>query len=348
MKRCLKPKLMLALLVFCLALLPSFVIAQDNTLTLITHDSFSVSEDVLARFEAETGIKVEVLTLGDTGSLVNQAILSKDAPLGDVLFGVDNTFLSRALEADLFEPYASPELENVPDSFLLDEENRVTPVDYGDVCINYDIAYFETNDLPLPQSLADLTAPTYQNLLVVQNPATSSPGLAFLLATIEVFGEEEALAYWQALLANGALVVDGWETTYFGYFSAVAEGGTYPLVVSYASSPPFTVDEATGIASTASLVFDAMCFRQIEFVGILRGTSKQREARAWVDFMLGDAFQADVPLQMYVFPVREDVQLPEIFEEFAQVPASPVLMDSATLEANRERWIQAWLENVLR
>jgi thiamine transport system substrate-binding protein len=338
----------LVFLVLCFLLSSLSVTAQGSTLTLITHDSFSVSEAVLARFEAETGIKVDVLTLGDTGSLVNQAILSKDAPLGDVLFGVDNTFLSRALEADLFEPYISPELKNVSDSFLLDDQNRVTPVDYGDVCINYDIAYFETNELPLPQSLADLADPMYQNLLVVQNPATSSPGLAFLLATIQVFGEEEAFAYWQALLGNGTLVVDGWETAYFGHFSAVAEGGTYPLVVSYASSPPFTLDEATGIASTASLVFDEMCFRQVEFVGILKGTSKQREARAWVDFMLSDAFQADVPLQMYVFPVREGVQLPEAFEAFAQVPENPVLMDSATIEANRERWIQAWLENVLR
>lgn len=325
--------------------------SSSTTLTVITHDSFNLSESLLADFEADTGIRVEILRSGDAGQVVNQSILSKENPLGDVLFGVDNTFLSRALDAELFIPYESPLLADVPEEFLLDKEYRVTPIDYGDVCLNYDIAYFEENDLPLPESLSDLTKPQYRGLLVVQNPATSSPGLAFLLATIAQFGTEgdyTFLDFWSDLVENEVLVVDGWETAYFGYFTAASEDGTYPLVVSYASSPPFTIDEESGMPTTASIVADGTCFRQIEFIGILSGTEKEKAAQQFVDFMLSIPVQEDIPLQMYVFPVNKRAELPSEFAEFALVPLVPATLPAEEIEANREEWIQAWSEVVLR
>ncbi|MBC7869701.1 MAG: thiamine ABC transporter substrate-binding protein [Chitinophagaceae bacterium] len=253
--------------------------AQDNTLTLVTYDSFAISEDVQAAFEEQAGVTLEIIRLADAGIMVNQSILSRENPLGDVLYGVDNTFLSRALDADLFVPYESVDLENIPDEFKLDEEFRVTPVTYGDVCLNYDVAYFEENDLALPQSLMELTAPEYRGLLVVQNPATSSPGLAFLLATIAVFGETGEYIYldfWNDLLDNDVLIVDGWTEAYYTYFSAPGRDGDRPLVVSYASSPPVEIyfsDPAPETAPTGAIVADDMCFRQVEFAGILQGTS---------------------------------------------------------------------------
>lgn len=325
--------------------------AQDETLTLLTHDSFNVSESVLSAFETATGIKVQILRSGDAGTMLNQAILSKANPLGDVLFGVDNTFLGRALDADLFVAYESSLLETIPETFRLDPQNRVTPVDFGDVCLNYDKAYFEQADLPLPESLQDLTQPEYKGLLVVQNPATSSPGLAFLLATVAVFGETGEYTYldfWRDLVTNEVLVTEGWEDAYFGQFTAGGGEGTRPLVVSYASSPPFTVDEETGKAATASIVADQTCFRQIEFVGILAGTPRLEAAQQFVDFMLSLPFQEDVPLQMYVFPVNPEADLPELFAAFAQLPEVPIAVDFEAINANREKWIQAWTETVLR
>lgn len=326
--------------------------AQDaNTLTVVTHDSFNVSEDVLQAFMDETGITVEILRAGDAGQVVNQSILSKNNPLGDVLFGVDNTFLSRALDAEIFIPYESPYLAGVEEQFILDAEHRVTPIDYGDVCLNYDIAYFEDNNLPVPASLSDLAEPEYNGLLVAMNPATSSPGLAFLLTTIAEFGTEgdyTYLDYWTDLVANDVLIVDGWEEAYFGYFTAGSEEGTYPLVVSYASSPPFTYNEETGTATTASITAPGTCFRQIEFAGILQGTDSETAAQQFIDFMLGEAFQTDLPLQMYVFPVNPDAQLPESFTEFAAVAEVPAQIDYADIETNRDDWIAAWTETVLR
>ena len=328
---------------------------ETNVLTVVAHDSFIYTEEVVDQFEAETGITVEVLRLGDAGTMLNQVILSKDNPLGDVIFGVDNTFLGRALEEDLFIPYASSALETVPEAFQLDPENRVTPIDFGDVCLNYDAAYFEAADLELPASLEDLTLPAYQDALVVQNPATSSPGLAFLLLTVAAFGDEgdyTYLDYWQDLIANGVTIAEDWTDAYYGEFSGVAgSGGTHPLVMSYASSPPaevFFADPPVETAPTGAVVADGTCFRQIEFAGILRGTDNEAAAQQFIDFMLSREFQEDMPLQMFVFPVNAEAELPEVFAEHAAMPENPVTLDPAEIAANRDEWIQAWTETVLR
>ncbi|GAB5489789.1 MAG: thiamine ABC transporter substrate-binding protein [Phototrophicaceae bacterium] len=330
-------------------------VAQDEpvTITLITHDSFNVSTELIDNFQAETGIVIDILRAGDAGQVVNQSVLSAGNPLGDVLFGVDNTFLSRALNGEIFLPYESPLLENVNEQFILDEDFNVTPISYGDVCINYDIAYFEDNALDIPESLADLTSSDYEGLLVVENPATSSPGLAFLMATVAEFGEVSDdneysyLDFWTDLVNNNTLIAEDWSTAYYGNFTQGSEDGTYPLVVSYASSPPFSYSEDIDDATTASIVADGTCFRQIEFAGILDGTEHEAEAQQVIDWMLSVAFQEEVPDQMYVFPVNNDAELPELFAEYAQIPDVPADLDYASIEENRDMWIQDWLETVL-
>ena len=320
----------------------------DVTLTLLTHDSFDVSEDVLAQFTDETGVEVSVTPSGDAGTALNQAILTKDAPQGDLLFGVDNTFLSRALDEDLFVPYESPMLESVPDDLVLDDEHRATPVDVGDVCLNYDREWFADADVDVPTDLDDLTDEDYEGLLAVTNPATSSPGLAFLLATIERFGEDEAFAMWEELADADVVVTDGWSEAYYDEFSGTG-GGERPLVVSYASSPPaevFFADPQPDEAPTG--VIEETCFRQIEHVGILAGTEHEEEAQLLVDFMLDVPFQEDMPLTMFVFPVNEDAELPEVFAEHAEEPEDPFEMGFEEIGEHREDWIEEWTATVLR
>jgi thiamine transport system substrate-binding protein len=324
--------------------------AEPTVITLMTHDSFAASEKVLAEFEKANNAKIKVLPAGDAGAALNQAILSKNNPLGDVFFGVDNTFLSRALKADIFEPYNSPALSDVPDQFKLDPTNRLLPVDYGDVCLNYDKAWFARKGIRPPANLEDLTKPAYKGLTVVENPATSSPGLAFLLATIGHFGEKGYLNYWKALRANDVLVVDGWQQAYYSNFTAASDGNR-PIVVSYASSPPAEVYFAkTPLteAPTGVVVSDGSCFRQVEFVGILKGTKHPALARKLVDFMLSKTFQEDVPLQMFVFPVNQKAGLPDVFVKFAQMPEKPAYVSPQAIDANREAWIEAWTQTVLR
>jgi thiamine transport system substrate-binding protein len=317
-----------------------------QTITIMTHDSFAIGEDVIKSFEADNNAKVVFLQSGDAGSVLNQAVLTKDAPLADVLFGVDTTFLSRALDADIFEAYQSPALSDIADEFKLDSSNRALPVDYGDVCINFDKNYFTENNLPIPVTFEDLAKPEYKDLLVVENPATSSPGLAFVLATRAHFGDDY-LAYWQSLKANGVVVVDGWETAYYTNFSASSGKGPQPMVVSYASSPAaevFFASEPLTESPTASIVASDMCFRQIEFVGILKNTPNQALAQKFVDFMLSQQFQEDMPLNMFVYPVNKNAQLPEVFTNFAQVAESPAALSYSEIAANRDSWIEAWTQ----
>lgn len=323
---------------------------EPRPLTVMTHDSFAISEGLIREFEQANNVKINFLKSGDTGAALNQAILSKAAPLADVFYGVDNTFLSRALEAGIFDSYASPQLENFPEELKLDLKNRALPVDYGDVCLNYSKAFFAKNDLPLPASLDDLLKPEYNGLLVVENPATSSPGLAFLLATIQKYGDPGYLDYWKALRANGLVVVDGWETAYYTNFSGSSGNGPQPLVVSYASSPAAEVVFAStplDDAPTASVTAPGTCFRQIEFVGILTGTQNRDLAEKFIDFMLSVPFQEDLPLNMFVYPANPQAALPEVFTQYAQ-PANEPASAPAALDAQRDAWIAAWDQAVLR
>jgi thiamine transport system substrate-binding protein len=320
-----------------------------RTLTVMTHDSFAMSDDVLAAFEEANNVKVTFLKAGDTGSALNQAILAKGSPLADVFYGVDNTFLSRALTEDIFEPYAAPALAQIPDAFELDPKQRLLPVDYGDVCLNYDLGWFEQEGLAPPASLADLAAPAYQGLSVVTNPATSSPGLAFLFATIAAFGEEGYLDYWLSLKGNDVRIVNDWESAYYTEFTRA--GGDRPIVLSYGSSPAFEMiyaDPPLEKAPTGALVSANACFRQVEFVGILRGTQKRDLAEQWIDFMLSTAFQEDMPLNMFVFPVLPEAKLDPAFEQYLFIPAEPANLPAELIDAQRESWIQEWTESILR
>ncbi|MCD6290127.1 MAG: thiamine ABC transporter substrate-binding protein [Anaerolineae bacterium] len=324
--------------------------AEHPTLVLMTHDSFNISDSLIKQFEQETGATFKVLRAGDAGAALNQAILSKDNPLADVFFGVDNTFFGRAIQADIFESYDSPKLAEIPDELDLDSQHRLLPVDFGYVCLNYDKAYFAEKGLDVPQRLEDLTRPEYKGLLVVENPATSSPGLAFLITTVAYFGEDGYLNFWQKLRENDVYVTDGWEDAYYGQFSGGSGKGTRPLVVSYATSPAAEVYFSEGKlkeAPTGNILPEGGSFRQIEFVGILKGAKHPDLARKWVDFMLSRPFQEYIPLQMFVYPANETAALPEVFQKFAQVPSAPAKITPEEIDAGRERWIDAWTKVVL-
>ena len=320
--------------------------SDSRTVTLVTHDSFAVSKADLRAFEADHDVKVKILKSGDAGSALNQVILTKGKPLGDAMFGVDNTFLTRATKADVFAPYTPNALADVPESYRLDASNELTPVDYGDVCVNYDRAALAAKGVVAPTSLDDLTDPRYRGMLVVENAASSSPGLAFLLATVAKYGDGWR-DYWSKLRANGLKVVDGWEQAYYDDFAGGGQHGTYPLVVSYASSPPDGVTQGTPAVAPTGAALDT-CFRQVEFAGVLRGAAHPTLARDLVDWMLSQRFQTGVPEQMYVYPVRTGVAVPANWARYAPVPSAPFTLAPARIARHRNTWIDQWTETVLR
>ncbi|MEY2454899.1 MAG: thiamine transport system substrate-binding protein [Acidimicrobiaceae bacterium] len=318
---------------------------KGRTITLVAHDSFAVSDSVLKEFSDRTGITVNVVKGGDAGAVVNQAILTKDHPQGDVLYGIDNSLLTKGLDAGLFESYTSPELANVDTAFTLydDQERRVTPVDESDVCLNYD------KRAVAPTSLDDLTTTAFKDKVVVENPATSSTGLAFLLSTIVKYGEDKYLDYWRALKANGVKVDDGWDQAYNNDFTLGSGGtGTRPVVVSYATSPPADVVFASPPKTTTDVgVVDDVCYRQVEFAGVLKGTAHADAAHAFIDFLLSKAFQEDMPLNMFVYPVRTGAALPPEFTAYSTKPASVHELAVDTVGQKREQWIKDWTSTVL-
>lgn len=322
-----------------------------HVLTVMTHDSFSATDTVIQAFEESNNARVTFIKSGDAGATLNKAILSKDSPLADVLFGVDNTLLSRALEANIYQPYASPNLKNIPSEYKLDTTDRALPVDSGYVCVVYDKAYFSSHKLPAPQTFEDLTKPEYKGLLVTENPATSSTGLDFLLATVKHFGDPDYLGYWKKLRDNGVVVVDGWETAYYTNFSGQSGNGSQSMVVSYGTDAAYEVmNSPTPLTDppVAAVVGPDTCFRQVEFIGILRGTKEEALAQKFVDFILSGQFQADIPIQMAVYPVLSNVALPNAFTTFAQIPSQPAVLPYEEIAKNRDAWLQAWSDTVLR
>jgi thiamine transport system substrate-binding protein len=314
-----------------------------ETLTLLAHDSFAggVGEDTFAAFTAETGIEVEVLAGGDAGAMVNQAVLSKDNPVADVLFGVDDTFLSRALDEDAFSPYRSELTDDVVPG-LAAETDRVTPIDYGDVCFNYDKAWFTDSGLAIPTDLDGLKGDLIAPLVTVEHPATSSPGLAFLLATVGVYGENEWIGWWDGAKDNGINVASDWDTAYYGDFTRY--GGDSPIVMSYASSPPAEVifaEEPLDEAPTG--VIEAGCYRQVEYAGVLSGTPYPESAGRLIDYMLSVEFQEQIPLTWFVFPANAEAELPREFLDHTTIPADPIRLDADVIAENRDRWIDEWI-----
>ncbi|MGK5692242.1 thiamine ABC transporter substrate-binding protein [Streptomyces sp. URMC 128] len=327
---------------------------DSKTVTLVSHDSWAASKDVIAAFEKQSGYKVNVLEDGDAGQAVNKAVLTKDNPQGDVFFGVDNTLLSRALDNGLFQSYEAKGSDRIAPEYRADQDkHRVTPIDTGDICVNYDKKYFADHKLDPPRSFDDLVKPEYKNLLVTENASTSSPGLGFLLGTAAKYGDGGWEGYWKKLKANGVKVVDGWEQAYNEEFSGSAGGkkakGDRPLVVSYASSPPVEVVYADPKPAEAPTgVAQGTCFRQVEYAGLLSNAKNTKGGKALLDFLISERFQEDMPLNMYVYPVREGAQVPPEFVKYGPQAEDPETMDPAKIADNRDQWVKSWTSLVLK
>ena len=322
-----------------------------GNLVVLTNDSFDIGKEIIAQFEKDNNASVTIQKAGSSGQVLNRAILEKGNPSGDLLYGVDNTFLSRALREEIFIKYKSGQINNIPAQFILDDTFHVSPVDYGYVNINYDIAYLDDKGLAPPASLEVLTQPEWDGRLVVENPATSTPGLAFLIATVSYFGEDDDydyLDFWAGLKENNVAVKEGWSEAYYTDFSKY--GGDRPLVVSYATSPAaelFFSEGAYEVPPTGNVLVDKATFLQIEGIGILKGTKNESLAKKFIDFVLDLPFQEDIPGRMFVYPVNSKAQTPDYFQ-YAEVPTAPSDISAATIDAKRDEWIDAWTSVVIR
>ncbi len=303
--------------------------SPENTVTVLTHDSFELDPEAQKRFEEESGYTLSTVSPGDAGMVLNQLILNKDKPTVDAVFGIDNFSAQQAVDEGVLAEYVP---ENNPGAEY-GVANQLTATDIGDVCLNVDKQWFADNGVAEPTSFEDLTKPEYRDLLVVTNPATSSPGLAFLVGTTEHFGAGWQ-EYWKDLLANGTKVSDSWSDAFYSDFSGADGEGPYPIVLSYSSSPAYLQGAIGNV--------DATCVRQIEYSGVVKGAENEEGAQAFVDFMVSEELQATLPETMYVYPVDQDVELPEEWARYASLAEDPIVPDPETVAANRTEWIKQW------
>ncbi len=332
---------------FLLLFLTSLAFTQ--TITVLTHNSFNISKEVIANFTEQTGIEIRFLEGGDAGETVNRAILTKKRPLADLLYGVDNSLIAKAIKEDIFEPYESELLGNILPSYTSDFKGFATPIDVGFVNFNLDKKWFQENSLVFPTDISQLTEETYRGLTVVENPVSSSPGLAFMLATIAKF-DEDWLNYWADLRDNDLLITEGWTEAYYTAFTRY--DGDRPIVLSYASSPAAEVvfaEKKLEDAPTANLFCESCVYRQIEAVGILKNTKQPEAAKAFIDYMLSINFQEDIPLNMFVYPINQKAKLPEVFA-YSQVPQEDEIahLPADTIEENLADWLEDWTKVVLQ
>lgn len=312
-------------------------LTESKTLTVVTHDSFNLDDATKAKFAAETGYTVTYVAPGDAGTTVNQLVLTKDSPMGDVVYGIDNTFAGRAISTGILRPYNSPALPESAKAYEVGTDAQLTPIDHGEVCVNADASWYKAKGLAVPKTLDDLTKPEYKGQLVAMNPASSSPGLAFLMATVAAKGDPGYLDYWKQLKANGMKVSGGWSDAYSNDFTASSKGA-YPLMVSYSSSP---------VDSPKAVVLTDTCFGQVEYAGVIAGAQNAVGAQKFIDFMLSHEVQAQLPEQMYMYPVDATVALPASWERYAAKVDKPLTLPVADIDAGRTTWIKAWTAAVI-
>ncbi len=315
---------------------------SPRTLVVATHDSWAMSKDVLATFKAKTGITVKVQPQGDAGELTNKLVLTKDDPLADGVYGIDNSFAPRAVSDGVFTTYASTALPAAAQKYRLagGAQDLLTPIDFSDVCVNVDDTWFAKNRIPAPRTLDDLTKPAYKHLFVTPGATTSSPGLAFLAATVAAKGEGGWQAYWKKLMANGTKLDAGWTDAYEVDFTAGGGKGSRPIVTSYSSSPPFTIPEGKTVPTTSALL--DTCYRQVEYAGVLAGSKNPVGMKKFIDFMLGQEFQKALPDNMYVYPVDPTVALPDSWAAYAKTSPKPFRLPAEQVADNLGPWLREW------
>jgi thiamine transport system substrate-binding protein len=315
---------------------------SDPTVVTIVHNGYLYfPDDVLQAFEEESGLTVEFIAPGDSGPLVNALVLTKDHPLGDVVFGIDTTFASRAIDEGLFEDYTSgaPAATDAA-AYGIPGSSALTAIDYGDVCINVDHQWFAEQGTLEPVTLEDLIKPEYRGLLSVISPVEgSATAVAFLLATTVRYGDAWP-QYWTALVENDVHIVGSWSEAYDTDFSGSSEGGSYPLVVSYDSSPFGSVGE-DGVATTGML--PETCFRVVEYAGVLANAANPEAAHKVIDWMLSDEVQASRPDYMWMYPVSGAVELSEEWAQYAPPSDDWMTLDPATIAANRDEYLRMWV-----
>ncbi|MGE4454619.1 MAG: thiamine ABC transporter substrate binding subunit [Sphaerochaeta sp.] len=311
---------------------------ESDELVVYAYDSFTgdwgPGPALVEAFTEKTGIKVSLVSSGDGMEMMNKVISEAGNPWADVVVGISDDMASKIYEADLLEPYKSNVLGDIPEFLHFDPTYRLLPFDYGNFAFIVDTEKMKEEEIPT--SLASLTDQVYRDKVILIDPRTSSVGLGLLLWTIEVFGEDKYLAWWETMKDQALTITDGWSSAY-GLFTE----GEAPLVLSYTTSPVYHVTyEDTTRYQVA--IFEEGHSTTIEGVGILASSKKKDEARQFIDFILSEG-QLTIAMANSMYPVNSKTELPGAFD-YAPKPEKNLSMSSETLAKNLDRWLTEWTQ----
>lgn len=305
-----------------------------KTVTILTHDAFDLPDELIEKFEKETGYKLVTTSPGDGATVVNQLILTKDAPAVDGVFGLNAYNIFDAIDADVLDTYTS---KNLPESATpYDFDEHVTPIDLGAVCVNADNAWFSEHNMEIPQTLDELSAEENAKLLVIENPVESETGFAFLAGLASAKEEEGAISFLNSMLDGGMRVDSSWSDAYYTDFSGADGKGEYPLVLSYSTSPAET--------EGATSIIEATCVQETEYAAVVKGAANPEGARAFIDFLLSDEVQAAFPEAMYMYPINSKIELPQAWAQYARLPEAALPYEPRLVAEQSEHWRKAWTD----
>jgi len=303
-------------------------------LTVYTYDSF-VSEwgpgpIIEQKFEDKYNIDLELIAVDSAATLLNKVILEGSNTKADIVLGLDMNLFDSADKSGLFINHSLDNLEN--DIMLPIKWNSkiFVPYNYG----YFAFVYNNTKLLNPPKSMDELINSTDARI-VIQDPRTSTPGLGLLIWMKALYGND-AKNKWVKLNKKVISVTKGWTDAYYNFFMA----GEADLVLSYSTSPAAHIMFEENYEISAA-IFEEGNYVSIEFAGILKSSNNQRMANNFLRFMISDDFQSVLPSTNIMYPIANNLMLPEAFNKI-EVP-DMLQIDPEEINKNKDEWINEWL-----
>jgi len=332
-----------SLLLSLIALMAIGVIGVGTEkLVVYTYSSFAswgAAPFIEEAFEKKHDVDVQFVATGDARMMLTKLLTEREAgrPGADVFVGVGSVDLSMARGEDLFVPLTGediPNLASVREDLLIDPTNSLIPYEHSYVTLVYDSQVLAVEDVPL--TFEQLLDPKYKKMLILEDPRTSSVGLAFLLWTIHQYGDPGYLDYWRKLLPNVLTITQGWSAAYDLFLAREA-----PIVVSFSTDTAYSVIEE-GSARYKVMLLNSQGYRSIYLMGIVKGTKQQGLCKELLDFVLSPEVQERISTTEWMFPANRKTLLPVLFYQNAVFPPDPVMVPSERIGENLDRWLLEW------